>query len=276
MKSLRDAILSVFEALSAEESVTQSDLAERLEGAFDAPVQESSVRARLTGLRQEGVVERERRGHYKLVRAQHDETPALQELIRRATRFFRPEALRRAVVWDATPYLALTEDGAPGTRLVVEHPHVRLLRDELAAPRADQDPWHVVHKRTTKPLGDLIWSLDDDHPWIKTGVLLLERERLGATGLTDHGYRTPFRERVLVEFLSLTTDPTIGSPIADWILHDSRTRFNRLWQAGQALNVLPDVAILLAALGPRLPAPLFRELQDATLPVVRELAWKSR
>lgn len=272
--SIGSAILSALEAQPPGESLQVQEITEevndRLSNRDEQPTP-SAIRGQLTTLRQEGVVERPERGHYALVRADPSETPSLSRLVDLVEDTLRPEAMRRTVLWDATPYLEATEDGSPGTRLVVERKQAAALQDEVEVtwPRDEQlFTWTV---KTKGPLGLALWEPDDPAPYrIPTGIVFVERERLGATGLTPRGYRTPFPERVAVEFLGFE-GPANAAPVVRKTLRDPSTRFPRLWQAAENLGATADLAALLAGTRETLHQDLREAFLERLPPLVRTL-----
>lgn len=272
--SISSAVLSALEAQPPGKALHVQDVVaavtDRLDDRDDPPTP-SAIRGRLTTLRQEGVVERPERGRYALVRADPTETPALTRLVDVVEDIFRPEALRRTVLWDATPYLQRTEDGGPGARLVVEQKRAGSYRDEVEVNWPGDEQVFTWTVKTKGPLGLALWEPDDPSPYrIPTGIVFVERERFGATGLTPRGYRAPFPERVVVEFLGFE-GPASAAPIVRQILRDPSTRFPRLWQAAESLGATADLAALLAGTRESLPEGLREEFLERLPAVVRTL-----
>lgn len=272
--SVTSAVLSVLEDQPPDQALSTQEIAEqvarRLEDRDRVP-KANEIRGRLTQLRKEGVVERPERGQYALVRADPDDTQALAPLVDIVQALLRPDELRRSVLWDATPYLELAEDGGPGTRLVVEHEHASALKDEveIAWPGEEQPfTWTV---KPPGPLGLALWEPDDPAPYrIPVGIVFVEREKLGGTGLTPGGYRAPFPERVMMEFLGLE-GPAEASSIVESILDDPETDFQRLWQAAENLGVVVDLSMLLAGRLDELRPDTRRRFVETVPPVVRTL-----
>lgn len=272
--SISSAVLSALEeqppgkALQVQE-ITE-EVTDRLEDRDDPPTP-SAIRGRLTTLRQEGVLERPERGRYAVVRADPPETPVLSRLVDVVEDVVRPEALRRTVLWDATPYLEGTEDGAPGTRLVVERKRAEALRDEVEVTWPGDEQLFTWTVKTKGPLGLALWEPDDPAPYrIPTGIVFVEREKFGATGLTPRGYRAPFPERVSVEFLGFE-GPANAAPAVRKTLRDPSTGFPKLWQAAENLGASADLAALLAGTGEVLPEDLREAFLERLPPVVRTL-----
>lgn len=251
MSSVRDHILEVLE--EALDGVPSDELVaavqEKYQGGARTPLARE-VTGRLTDLRDEGVIERPDRGMYRLARA---ETPSsgLQDQVAAVLRSkWRAKPLRRLVLWDATPYLELTEDGAPGSRIVIEHANAAALQEVLAGAWPGNERPVFWATKTKGPLGELLWAPDDTVGRIDMGVLLVDRERIGGTGMTTNGYRAPFRERILLEFLEMESDR--GAPVIEALLR-SDADMDRLWASANALGVLSDLNALLAGCLDRLP-----------------------
>lgn len=268
--SLTSSILSVLEeqdpktALNVGEivdSVTQRyDESNRIPGA-------NEIRGRLTKLRKEGVVERPERGRYMLVRTEPTETDHLVQLVNVVSEIVRQDALRRTVLWDASPYLQLAEDGGPGTRLVVEHEQAKSLSDEVEVAWPSDDQVVTWTAKTTGPVGPLLWEPEESAPYrIPVGIVFVERKKFGATGVTPQGYRTPFQERIVAEFLG-ENGPAEATPIVQTVLNDRTTTLDRLWQAAESLGADVNLGIMLAGLGSEL-RPELRDAFVAELPPV--------
>lgn len=276
---LSSAILTVFEdrkagaVLSVREivdSVTERiDDRERLPG-------DNEIRGRLTRLRKEGVLERPERGQYRLVRGTPNESGALIELVNIVSDRMRPDELRRTVIWDATPFLSLSEDGSPGTRLVVEHERAGALEDEVEVAWSGNTAVATWITKRRGPLGIRLWEPSDPAPYrMEVAIVFAEREKLGATGLTEKGYRTPFNERVITEFLG-DDGPPDAAPIVLTLLDDSDIQFERLWAASENMGVTVDTAALLAGMGDELRAELRAKLPAKLSPAVTPLLWGTR
>lgn len=248
--SVVSAVLSTLEEEQPGEALSVQVVVERVQERLadrERMPEAREVRGRLTRLRQEGVLEKPERGRYALVWNDQDPTDELARLVDIVEEIARPEALRRTVLWDATPYLELAEDGGPGTRLVVEAKEAASLQDEVEVRWPTEDPPFTWTAKPPGPLGLLLWEPDDPAPYrIPRGVLFVEREKLGATGLTSRGYRAPFPERVLAEFLGFE-GPAEATSIVRTIRDDPDTSFDRLWQAAVTLGVMEDFMALLAA-----------------------------
>lgn len=116
--AVTSAILTVLEE---QEPPTASSVREIVEGVShqyderDRIPGDSEIRGRLTQLHKKGIVTRPERGQYMLVRAEPNETTALSQLVDVVSGIVRQDVLRRMILWDASPYLQLAEDGGPGT-----------------------------------------------------------------------------------------------------------------------------------------------------------------
>lgn len=273
--SVTSTVVSVLENQEPDEALSTTEIVEkvarRLEDRDRVP-EANEVRGRLTQLHKEGVVERPERGRYSLVRADPQETMRLSRLVDLVEASLQSEALRRTVLWDATPYLERAEDGGPGTRLVVEHEHAGQLADKVKVAWSKDDQLFTWTVQTGGPLGLALWKPDTPSPYrIPLGIVFVEREKLGATGLTPRGYRTPFPERVLTEFLGLEGPPE-ATPIVRTLLDDPDTDFQRLWQAAESLGTVVDLSTLMAGQGKSLRTDLRQQFLDGLPPVVRALA----
>lgn len=271
--------MSVLENHQPATAVDVGEIVESVSQQYDEHERvpkDNEIRGRLTQLHKEGVVERPERGRYRLVQREPNETDELVQLVEVVSEFIRPEALRQTVLWDASPYLQLAEDGGPGTRLVVEHEHAISLRDEVAVAWPTDMDVATWTANTTGPLGPTIWAPDDSVTYrTPTGIVFVEREKFGATGVTPTGYRTPFPERVVIEFLG-TDGPAEAAAIVQTMLNDPTTDFDRLWQAAASLGTAVPLASMLAGLGTDLRPELRTQFIDELPPVVTSLLGGAR
>lgn len=248
--STSSAILSVLEEREPDEPMSVREIVEAVREQFedrDRLPADNEIRGRLTHLHKEGILERPERGHYTLVRAEPAVTDDLVQLVDIISGKMRPGALRRTVLWDASPYLHLAEDGGPGMRLVVEHKTASKLEDEVEVAWPGDEPVATWGVKTSGPLGPRLWEPDSPAPYrIPGGIVFVEREKFGATGLTPSGYRTPLPERILVEFLG-DDGPPEASSIVRSLLQDPDVSLDRLWAAAETFGVTGDVGALLAS-----------------------------
>ena len=272
--STSSTILSVLEeqepgvALSVGEIV--DSVQEQLEERNRVP-EDNEIRGRLSRLHKEGVLERPERGQYALIRAEPEQTNQLAQLVNVVSKRVRPSALRRTVLWDATPYLSRAEDGGPGTRLVVEHRNVASLQDEIEVFWPEQNAVATWSTKTAGPLGPLLWRPDTPTPYrMPAGIVFVEREKFGATGITPDGYRTPFPERVLAEFLGEDGLPETA-PVVRNLLQDPEVSFDRLWAAAETLGVTVEVGALLAGLKDEIRPELRADFLETLAPVTGTL-----
>lgn len=272
--SISSVILSVFEERERDTSMTVREIVDAVQQRFedrDRLPADNEIRGRLSRLHKEGILERPERGRYTLVRADPTETEDLSQLVDIIAEQVRPSALRRTVLWDATPYLHLAEDGGPGTRLVVEHEKAASLQDEVEVAWPGENTVATWSTKTSRPLGTRLWEPDTPAPYrMSVGIVFVEREKLGATGLTDEGYRTPFPDRILVEFLG-EKGPPEAATIVRSLLQDPTVTLDRLWAAGETLGATVDVAALLAGLAPELRPELRTEFSAKVSPVTGTL-----
>lgn len=271
--SVTSAILAVLEDTEPNTSMSVGEIVDRVSqryGDDDRVPAANEIRGRLSRLKQEGIVERPERGEYVLSRAEPNQTEELAELTSIVSDVLRPDALRRTVIWDASPYLHLAEDGGPGRRLVIEHEQATSFRDEIeAAWPADQVATWTA--KTTGPVGSMIWEPNESASYRRPlGIVFIDRNKFGATGVTSDGYRTPFPERVLVEFLG-TDGPADATAIVQTILNDPTTEYHRLWQAAESLGETVSLGIMLASLGDDLHPALRNEFEAGLPPVVHAL-----
>lgn len=232
---------------------------------------DNEIRGRLSTLTKEGILTRPERGRYALVRRKPEMTDALERLVDILTRKMRDSSLRRTVLWDATPYLELAADGGPGTRLVVEHKSAASVQDEVEVAWPDDEPVATWCVKKSGPLGPRLIEPDNLTPYrLSDGVVFVEREKFGATGLTPGGYRTPFPERVLVEFLGQDGPPETSS-IVRTLLQDPDVRLDRLWAAAETLGVIEDVTALLAGVGMEVGPQMRADFVSKLSPVTRTL-----
>lgn len=277
--SVTSTILSILED---HEPQTPMDVGTIIDGVSerykesDRVPEDNEIRGRLTQLYKEGIVDRPARGEYLLVQAEPDETEELASLVDIVANILRPEELRRTVLWDATPYLQRTEDGAPGTRLVVEHEQAPAFRDEVDVAWPETSPVATWAAETTGPVGPLLWEPAESMPYrTSTGIVFVERAKFGATGVTPQGYRTPFQERAVVEFLG-EDGPAEAAPLVRTLLNDASTEYDRLWQAAESLGESVALGTVLAGLGDSLQPKLRTQLLDDLPPVSRTLLGGNR
>lgn len=272
--SISSAILSVLEEREPDATMSVGEIVDAVQQQLterDRIPADNEIRGRLSALHKEGVIERPERGQYALVRAEPKETDDLLGLVDVISRRVRPSELRRTVLWDATPYLRLAEDGGPGTRLVVEHEQAASLQDELQAAWPEENSVATWSANTRGPLGTLLWEPDGPTPYrMPVGIVFVEREKFGATGLTPDGYRAPFPERILVEFLG-EEGPPEAAPVVRNLLQDPTVDLDRLWAAAETLGVTVDVGALLVGLGAELRPQLRADFISNLAPVAGTL-----
>jgi hypothetical protein len=229
---------------------------------------EPSLRAKMSELVREGILTKLARGQYALMRVERKETAAEGLAARIARGVLKPKALARAVIWEATGYMAQAEDGAPGLRVVIEHaaadalkqaieadwtPWVRLLGSKRPIRAPQTLAWVTKHRG---PLGELLWEPDEAAPSkIDIGVVIVGPERLGGTGITPQGYRAPTHERIMAEFLTDAVDGAAAYDILRASLRHPDFRVARAVQAAQSLGVRHHLWSLLAAAYDELPRP---------------------
>lgn len=155
--------------------------------------------------------------------------------------------------------------------MVVEHEHATSLQDEVEVAWPADD--HVVTwtATTTGPAGSLLWEPEGPAPYrTPVGIVFIERKQLCATGVTPQGYRTPFQERIVIEFLG-ENGPAEATPIVRTILNDPTTDLDRLWQASESLGTAVTLGIMLAGVGSELRPELWRAFVAELPPVVKTL-----
>lgn len=277
--SLSSVILSVFEDREADAVLSVREIVDSVEERIDDRERlpgDNEIRGRLTRLRKEGVLERPERGQYRLVRGEPNETGALSELVEIISDRMRTDEFRRTVIWDATPYLSVSEDGSPGTRLVVEHEQAGAMVDEVEVAWSGNESAATWITKRNGPLGIRLWEPSSAAPYrIEVGIVFAEREKLGATGLTEKGYRTPFKERVITEFLG-EDGPPEAAPIVRNLLNDSDIEFERLWAASENMGVTVNTGALLAGMGDELRPDLRSPFMENLSPAVKPLLWGTR
>jgi hypothetical protein len=272
--SISSAILSVLE--EREPGVTTSvgeivDAVQRELAERDRVPEDNEIRGRLSRLHKQGVLERPERGQYTLIRAKPEQTDRLTQLVDIVSERVRPSALRRTVLWDATPYLSRAEDGGPGTRLVIEHRNAASLQDEVEVAWPEERSVATWSTKTTGPLGPLLWRPDTPTPYrMPVGIVFVEREKFGATGVTPDGYRTPFPERILAEFLGDDGLPETA-PIVRNLLQNPSVGLDRLWAAAETLGVTVEVGALLAGLKDEIRPQLRADFVETLSPVTGTL-----
>jgi hypothetical protein len=276
--SVTSAILSVLEKAGANEAVSVGEIVDLVSQRYnerDRAPGANEIRGRLTQLKKEGIVERPERGQYVLSRTEPNQTDELAQLASVLSEIVREDAFRRTVLWDASPYLELSEDGGPGRRLVIEHEHATSFRDEVEVAWPDNQvaTWTA---KTTGPIGSMIWNSDESSPYrTPLGIVFVDRKKFGATGVTPQGFRAPFPERVVIEFLG-EDGPAEATAIVQTMLNDPTTNFDRLWQAAESLGETSNLGIMLAGLGDKLRPELRDEFVTRLPPVVRSLVRGTR
>jgi hypothetical protein len=276
--SVTSAILSVLEEAEPNAALSVGEIVDRVGKRYDDRDRvpgANEIRGRLTQLTKEGIVTRPERGQYVLSRTEPNETDELAKLASVVSEIVREDALRRTVLWDASPYLQLSEDGGPGRRLVIEHEHATSFRDEVEVTWPDE---HVATwtAKTTGPIGSKIWNPDKSATYrTPLGIVFVDRKKFGATGVTPQGFRTPYPERVLIEFLG-EDGPAEATAIVQTMLNDPTTDFDRLWQAAESLGETDNLGIMLAGLGDELRPALRDDFVTRLPPVVRTLVRGTR
>lgn len=276
--SVTSAILSVLEEAEPNATVSVGEIVDRVSQRYDDRDRvpgANEIRGRLTKLKKEGIVERPERGQYVLSQTEPNQTDELSQLISVISEIMRKDAFRRTVLWDASPYLQLSEDGGPGRRLVIEHEHATSLRDEVEVAWPDNQvaTWTA---KTTGPVGAMIWNSDESSTYrTPLGIVFVDRKKFGATGVTPQGFRTPFPERVVIEFLG-DDGPAEATAIVQTMLNDPTTNFDHLWQAAESLGETDNLGIILASLGDKLRPELRKEFVTRLPPVVRTLVRGTR
>lgn len=271
--SVTSAILSVLEEAEPNAAVSVGEIVDRVSQRYegrDRVPGANEIRGRLTQLNKEGIVKRPERGHYVLSQTEPNQTDELAQLTSVISEIVREDAFRRMVLWDASPYLQLSEDGGPGRRLVIEHEHATSFRDEVEVAWPDNQvaTWTA---KTTGPIGSMLWNSDESPPYrTPLGIVFVDRKKFGATGVTPQGFRTPFPERVVIEFLG-ENGPAEATAIVQTMLNDPTTNFDRLWQAAESLGETDNLGIMLAGLGDRLRPELRDEFVTRLPPVVQTL-----
>jgi hypothetical protein len=276
--SVTSAILSVLEETEPNAAVSVGEIVDRVSQRYndrDRVPGANEIRGRLTQLNKEGIVNRPERGQYVLSQTEPNQTDELATLASIISETVREDAFRRTVLWDATPYLQLSEDGGPGRRLVVEHEQATSFRDEIEVAWPDT---HVATwtGKTTGPIGSILWN-PDESPTYRTplGIVFVDRKKFGATGVTPQGFRTPFAERVVIELLG-ADGPAEATAIVQAMLDDPTTDFDRLWQAAESLGETDSLGIMLAGLGDKLRSELREAFVTQLPPVVRALVRGAR
>lgn len=272
--SVTSAILSVLEEQEPSTALSVGEIVESVSQRYDEQDRvpsDNEIRGRLTQLHKEGVVERPERGRYMLVQTEPNETNELVQLVDIVSEIVRQDALRRTVLWDASPYLQLAEDGGPGTRLVVEHEHASSFRDEVEVAWPSDNHVATWTAKTTGPVGLMLWEPDGSAPYrTPVGIVFVERGKLGATGVTPRGYRAPFPERIVIEFLG-DDGPAEATAIVQTMLNDPTIDLDRLWQAAESLGEAVNLGIMLAGLGNELRPDLQNAFVARLPPVVKSL-----
>lgn len=273
MLSVRDAILDALAELHPGSTHGVDELERAVQQRRPNKTSARDVRSRLVALRHEGVVERLERGQYRLARGTRHWTALERRLLDILNRAWRPEALARLVLWDATPYLDLSEDGAPGQRVVIEHEDAGGLRETIQQAWPERPVQWSVNGRG--PLDGRLLEPDDEVGRIDTGIILVERERIGASVLTPEGVRAPTLERIALEFMGMDEAPDIGLAVTQALLLRSELDHRRLWQAATAIGNRTDLATILTACYDRLP-PKLRQEYRKRMPAVAALLMEER
>lgn len=272
--TVTSAILSILEEEEPNTALGVGEIIDSVSQQYDEQDRvpnDNEIRGRLTQLHKEGVVERPERGRYMLVQTEPNETNDLVQLVDIVSDIVRQDALRRTVLWDASPYLQLAEDGGAGTRLVVEHEHASSFRDEVDVAWPADNHVATWTAKATGPVGSVLWEPDSSAPYrVPIGIVFVEREKFGATGVTPRGYRTPFPERIVIEFLG-DDGPAEATAIVQTMLNDPTINLDRLWQAAESLGEAVNLGIMLAGLGNELRPELRNAFVARLPPVVKSL-----
>lgn len=272
--TVTSAILSVLEEQEPNTALSVGQIIDSVSQQYDEQDRvpnDNEIRGRLTQLHKEGVVKRPERGRYMLVQTEPNETTDLVQLVDIVSDIVRQDALRRTVLWDASPYLQLAEDGGPGTRLVVEHEHASSFRDEVDVAWPADNHVATWTAKATGPVGSMLWEPDSSATYrVPIGIVFVEREKFGATGVTPRGYRTPFPERIVIEFLG-DDGPAEATAIVQTMLNDPTINLDRLWQAAESLGEAVNLGIMLAGLGNELRPELRTAFVARLPPVVNSL-----
>jgi hypothetical protein len=276
--SVTSAIISVLEEAEPSAAVSVGEIVNRVSQRYekrDRVPGANEIRGRLTQLNKEGIVNRPERGQYVLSRTEPNRTEELAQLTSIISEIVREDAFRRAVLWDASPYLQLSEDGGPGRRLVIEHEQATSFRDEVEVAWPD-DQVATWTAKTTGPIGSMVWDSDESSTYrTPLGIVFVDRKKFGATGVTPQGFRTPFPERVVIEFLG-DEGPAEATAIVQAMLNDPTTNFDRLWQAAESLGERENLGIMLGGLGDKLRQELRDEFVRRLPPVVQTLVRGAR
>lgn len=241
------------------------------------PYGKGTVSARLSELVTEGTLRKAGRGEYLLNRTDRELPDPLKTLVGQLVELFPEDTLWGTVVWDATPMVAKTEDGAPGQVLLVELPRghgssgiASALRDHWSPP-----PGPPVRSFSTRAtlLDAMAGRIDLDLAPGTDRVLVGPAEgRLAATALHTVGVRVAERERVLADLL----DPGLlgGQVFSEAVrleLTSTRhpVRGELLIAAAKERGVLPSLFVLLGRLWPALPPAL----KERVGPEVGPVAW---
>lgn len=271
--SVASVILSVLEETEPNAALSVKEIVNRVSQRYDEKERvpgANEIRGRLTQLNKEGIVKRPKRGQYVLSQTEPNQTNELAQLTSVVSKIVREDAFRRMVLWDASPYLQLSEDGGPGRRLVIEHEHATSFRDEVEVAWPD-DQVTTWTAKTTGPIGSIIWNSNKSSTYrTPLGIVFVDRKKFGATGVTPQGFRTPFPERVVIEFLG-EDGPAEATALVQTMLNDPTTNFDRLWQAAESLGETNSLGIMLAGLGDKLRPELRDEFEAKLSPVVRTL-----
>ncbi len=255
---LRDHILALL-LEAKEEGLSVQELHDQLEKQ-GTPAATGPLRGRLSELLQIGVVDQIGKARYTLTRSHEALGEPIEGLVEFLHSYLRPEEMARTVVWDATPYLALSEDGVQGRHVVVETRLATQLLEVLNSEyesRKGHGAWLVPRQHNRAgPLGGALTSEPRGHdPGMD--IALVAEERIGGTAVNRRGFRTPFSERIMLEFLSMDAEIDVGRAIVE---HQIRQGFDirRAWQCAVALDILPEFTAFVTAVYPRLT----RDQQD--------------
>lgn len=290
MTSIRAALLEALSGLKEDESISQEEILRRLASdpsRYSSPPTQSVVSGRLSELVKEGVAEKPERGRYRLARTSDSRTPLEAEMGSRLQKALRKEYFETLVLWEATSYLEWSEDGAPGTRLVIEYPDPMAIQNTVLNewPRTETPTAWTIRRKG--PIAAGLWN--DPQLTVQPGkpaVVFVGSSRkktggrgplmagLGGTALVPAGYRMPLRERILCEFLGKDLDPDLGRTVIENLLlaeeNGEPLEFKRLQQAAEAIKVENELTVLLTAAFSRLPTPIQNEFADSLPPSLRE------
>ncbi|MGQ0534960.1 MAG: hypothetical protein ACT4PT_02690 [Methanobacteriota archaeon] len=222
-----------------------------------------TVSARLSELVQEGILEKDERGKYRLAYADGAMPRPLRDLSALLAEQLPRRALHQTVLWDATPFLAAREDGTLAAVHVLETARftggstARMLTDHWASKPVP----HIQEFADRDTVLDaVVGELQVPAPRGARQVLVGPAEgRYAGTVLDRTGLRLATPERIVVDFLELSEPSMVDAVRLRLTSQATNIDPDRLFAAAKERDLLPSLFAVLNQLRGALP----RELEES-------------